>query len=92
MKKWAKKMKVVMESPATGDLGGVYTSGSYIFVHVKEGQEHWASVDTIVHEGVHVFQKAMEYIGESATGIEAQAYHTAAIVTNLLKDFNLKNK
>lgn len=85
--KWAKRKRVVLETPAPEDVGNVIPSGSHFFVHIKEGESYWDTVDTIIHESVHVYQMAMEYIGEE-TGNEAQAYHIAAIATHLLKDLH----
>jgi hypothetical protein len=86
--KWAKQNKVNIPPPDKDNLGGVFAAGSYIFVYVKPGQEHWNLVDTIIHESVHAWQKAMEYIQETSSGIEAQAYHIGHIATNMLKDFH----
>jgi hypothetical protein len=57
---------------------------------IAEGkkQSYWKVVDIIIHESVHVFQKAMIYCEEPTLGYETQAYHIAAIATNLLKDYD----
>ena len=88
MRKWAKKNKVGIPDPETNTLGGVYAAGSYIFVLVNPDQSRWNLVDTLIHESVHVFQGAMEYVGETVLGKETQAYHIANIATNLMKDFH----
>lgn len=59
-----------------------------MFVFVKPDQEHWALLDTLIHESVHVFQGAMEYVGETTIGKETEAYYIANIATNLMKDFH----
>ena len=67
----------------------MFACGSYIFVVVQEQpkDKHWSVVDTIIHESVHVFEKAMAYILEANIGEEVRAYTTASIAVNLLKDF-----
>jgi hypothetical protein len=84
---WAKKNKVHVPKPEAGNAGGVHQAGSYIFVIVKPDQEHWALVDTLIHESVHVFRHAMEYVGDKP-GEESEAYHIGHIATTLLKDFH----
>lgn len=59
-----------------------------MFVVVKDEQEHWQTVDTLIHESVHVMEKAMAYIQESNVGEEVRAYTTASIAVNLMKDFH----
>lgn len=92
MEKWSKKAKVAIPDLDKDNLGGVYGCGSYLFVVVKPSKEHWLTIDTIIHEGVHVFDKAMEYVGEGVIGGELRAYHTAAIVVNLMKDFHAQRE
>ena len=87
MTSWAKKNKLVLAQFDKDNLGGVYACGSYIFVVVQESKEHWQTVDTIIHESVHVVEKAMQYIQESVIGEEVRAYTTASVAVNLLKDF-----
>ena len=87
MEAWAKKNKVFIPKPESGNLGGVFKACSYIFVVVKPEQDHWALVDTLIHESVHVFQQAMEYVGDEP-GSESEAYHIGHIATNMLKDFH----
>jgi hypothetical protein len=84
---WCKKKKVNAPALDSSSLGGMISFGSYFFVVVKPTQKHWELVDTVIHESVHVFQRAMEYIGEDESGVEAEAYHIASIATNLLKDY-----
>lgn len=86
MKRWLKKNSLAIPPINKDDIGNVYACGSYIFVVIGEIDVYWDVVDTIIHESVHVYQKGMEYIGEVTKSGEAQAYHIAAIATNLLKD------
>jgi hypothetical protein len=58
-----------------------------VVVSERKPLNHWEIVDIIIHESVHVFQKAMIYCEEPTLGYETQAYHIAAIATNLLKDY-----
>lgn len=81
-------MKVRIEEIDPSNLGGVYACGSFIFVVINPKQKHWDLVDTIVHESVHVFQKALAYVQETVSGTETQAYYIAGITVNLLKDFH----
>lgn len=88
LEKWGKKNRASLPKLEEANLGGVIGAGAFIFVLVKDTQKHWDVVDTIIHESVHVFQKAMEYCQEGGVGPEAQAYYIASIATNLLKDFD----
>lgn len=45
------------------------------------------AVNTIIHESVHVFQGMMTFIGETAPGVEIQAYTIADIAETLLGQF-----
>jgi hypothetical protein len=87
---WCKKKKFSVPPQDATSLGGMISYGSALFVVVKPAQKHWDAVDTLIHESVHVFQRAMEYVGESESGIEAEAYNIASIATNLLKDYQEK--
>jgi hypothetical protein len=53
----------------------------------KRVKDPWTAIDTIIHESVHVYQKAMKYIEEQETSEEFEAYFMASIATNLLKDY-----
>jgi hypothetical protein len=88
--RWCKAKKVQSPAQDLNSLGGMISYGSHLFVVVKPSQKHWEAVDTVIHESVHVFQRAMEYVGETESGIEAEAYHIASIATNLLKDYHNK--
>lgn len=87
---WTKKSKFNPYSLDENTTGVLLTYGGALIVLVKPKQKHWEIVDTLIHESVHVFQRAMEYVGESSTGAESQAYHIASIATNLLKDYHTK--
>jgi hypothetical protein len=69
--------------------GGAYNSGAYIFVVLPDRlvKDYWYVVETITHESVHVFQKAMAYCEEETLGAETQAYHISHIATTLLKEY-----
>jgi hypothetical protein len=88
MENWCKKNKLPCPKFDETNRGCAYSFGSHIFVYVDPKQKHWDLVDTLVHESVHVWQKAMDYVEEREYGREAAAYHTAAVVVNLLKDFH----
>lgn len=88
MQAWCKRNKQAVPKIDDSDRGAVWTYGSYSFVYVDPTQKHWALVDTIIHESVHVFQKAMAYVGETNNPTEAPAYYTADIAVNLLKDIH----
>lgn len=64
----------------TGDFGGVQV------VWVDLSQKPRDLVDTVIHEGVHVYQHFLAHIGETAVGKESQAYGIAFIVTTLLTE------
>jgi hypothetical protein len=89
LQEWGKKQKLEIPNLAGDALGGTYNAGGYIFVAISDRKlpAYWAAVDIIIHESVHVFQKAMTYCEEPTLGTETQAYHIAAIATNLLKDY-----
>ena len=91
LESWCKKRKFTVPQQDSTALGGMTSFGSHIFVVVKPSQKHWEMVDTLIHESVHVFQRAMDYIGEDESGIEAEAYHIATISTNLLRDYQKKH-
>jgi hypothetical protein len=88
LEQWCKQKKFSAPPQDPSSLGGMISYGSALFVVVKPSQKHWDLVDTLVHESVHVFQRAMEYVGEEESGIEAEAYHIASIATNLLRDYD----
>jgi hypothetical protein len=88
LKIWCKKNKIPLAALDDGTLGGVYACGAYIFVLITPGRPHWETIDTLVHESVHVFQKTMEYIGEKEIGDEVEAYHIGSIAVNMMKDFH----
>lgn len=56
-------------------------------VYASPDQKRWEFIGTIIHESVHVFAGAMQYVCEEDIGEEAQAYNTEQIAVNLLKDF-----
>ena len=86
---WGKKNKVEIPPLPKDFTGGTYNAGAFIFVVLadRKGKGYWDVVDTIIHESVHVYQKAMNYIEESESGKEAQAYNIGTIATTLLKDY-----
>ena len=88
MAQWCKSKRLQTPKIDETDRGGVYSFGSYCFVYVAPKEKHWMIVDTIVHESVHVFQKTMTYVVENKAGEEVAAYTTAAIATQLMKDFH----
>lgn len=90
LEKWCKQKKFNAPPQDPSSLGGMISYGSHMFVVVKPSQKHWETVDTLIHESVHVFQRAMEYVGEDESGIESEAYFIASIATNLLKDYDDK--
>jgi hypothetical protein len=86
---WGKKHKLEIPPLPKDFAGGAYSSGAFLFVVLpdKKIKNYWDVVDTIIHESVHIYQKAMAYCEETEMGTEAPAYHTASIATNLLKDY-----
>jgi hypothetical protein len=63
-----------------------------VVVSERKPLNHWEIVDIIIHESVHVFQKAMTYCEEPTLGYETQAYHIAGIATSLLKDYEKREE
>lgn len=46
------------------------------------------TLNTIVHESVHIFQHAVKYANEDEIGKEFEAYSIAQIVMNLIVEHN----
>jgi len=94
MKLWYKKKKIPIPVLPENTFGYTVWTGSYGFIILNpdRSKKYWDAVGTIIHESVHIYQACMKYIGESATGIEMEAYTIETIATNLLKDYDCLSK
>lgn len=90
LKKWCAKHKYTAPEIPEQNVGTTLTFGGKfaIIVDAKKHKNHWDVVDTIIHESVHIFQGAMNYIGEGVVGQELAAYTIASISTNMLKEYH----
>lgn len=90
LKKWCVKRKLTMPEIPEENIGTTLTFGGKfaILVDAKQHKSHWSLVDTVIHESVHIFQGAMNYIGERNVGSELEAYTIASIATNMLKEYH----
>lgn len=82
---WTKKRGLPV--PEFKDCHGLtFEANAELLVWVASDQSTENILDTVVHEGVHVYQMLCSYIGEEAKATEFQAYTIAYIVTSMLKD------
>jgi hypothetical protein len=89
LKEWGRKNKIPIPELPEENIGSTIRFGGCIAIVIRpeKHKNRWKIVDTCIHESVHIFQQSMSYIGETVTGDEAEAYHIAAIATNILKDY-----
>ena len=71
----------------TDSMGVTGDFGKYQIVYVDPAQSAHDLFDTLIHEGVHVFQHMVEYMGEEKPSKEMEAYCIGFIGSTLLKEF-----
>lgn len=94
MYKWGRQNKLNIPKMSEDAIGGVFACGAYIFLVVDEKPKktYWNVIDTIIHESVHVFQKAMAFCQEDEAGGEVTAYHIGSIATNMMQEYVKREK
>lgn len=90
MKDWFKKKKLPCPDIPDNSYGYTVKAGSFCFIVIDpaKNKQSWDAIGTIIHECVHIYQACMRWVGESATGIEMEAYTIETICVNLLKDYH----
>lgn len=81
---YKKKKGICPDLEGNAGLTIVHENG-FIIVWIDDTNK--SAINTLIHEGVHVFQNIMEFIGEDKPGKEVEAYTIADIVENLIQEY-----
>jgi len=67
--------------------GAVWDGGKHQIVWINPTGDVNTTVNTIIHESVHVLQHAVKYVEEDSIGKEFEAYATADICMNIFAEY-----